>query len=602
MTESKSEKIKDDQAPSTGGETNSGDAAGGGNGGRRRRGKGAGKAPGIPSKAAPKPVVPKFEGMDKKELEGKVIVFSENRRTMAANWIRFEAGVFKAAGKSDPMLAGALRARKRLTLGEFMTPAQDASEYTIGKDKDGQPLYDEKMKALYLKADDLLVAKAVDAYTLYNKNWKIFFFRIMGQIDSDTTARMEMSKDWAGIEQKCDSVALMQLLQKICVHGTDRDYLPERIINCLAALINTSQGKSNPTEFSESMMSNNQVLIDVVGHSIFGQMPTLQKFVIDNNDEFNFTFDKLNSQADSVKARLSTRCDECIMGCNMTLRSNKEKSDMNIEVHKSLLSKQGNAFAINTTEAVDQMVGFESMKKKSSNRRTGNNDTSSALVLVGISNVATDDAPKTSNDGGDTFRCYHCGEAGHSQYKCPLLTKDERQALYVKDRTKDNNIDKAVMFHLGGALCDDDDSNNQEPGDEHGYQDQDQDQADLFDPNSGSDEGANDRFVFCQITEDSLHTDSESADDDESNRIELIRVLTNVANAQRKNNPDAWANAVVFKLSTIGVTTSASLSQHLPIINSLLRKAGQTAFHNTTLGGIAMETSGPTRDFRKGHA
>lgn len=262
------------------------------------------------------------------------------------------------------MLAEALRSRKRLALGEFMAPAQDASEYTIGKNTTGEPIYDKAMKALYLKADNLLVAKAVDAYTLYNKNWKIFFFRIMGQIDSDTTARMKISKDWADIELKCDSIALMQLLQKVCVHGTDCDYIPERIINCLAELINTSQGRSNPKEFSKSMISNNQVLIDVVGHSIFGQMPTLQKFVIENNEEFTFAFEKMKSQTDETKALLSTQCDEYIMGCNMTLCSNKERSDMNLEVHKSLLSKQGNAFATNNTEAVDQMVGFELFNEK----------------------------------------------------------------------------------------------------------------------------------------------------------------------------------------------------------------------------------------------
>ena len=67
------------------------------------------------------------------------------------------------------MLAGALRARKQLTLGAFLTPAQDASEYTIGKNKAGEPIYNKAMKALYLKAGNLLVSKALDTYTLYHK-------------------------------------------------------------------------------------------------------------------------------------------------------------------------------------------------------------------------------------------------------------------------------------------------------------------------------------------------------------------------------------------------------------------------------------------------
>jgi len=47
----------------------------------------------------------------------------------------------------------------------------------------------------------------------------------------------------------------------------------------------------------------------------------------------------------------------------MTLRSNKDKSEMNAEVHKTLLSKYGSAFAMSTTKAVDQMARYEMLKR-----------------------------------------------------------------------------------------------------------------------------------------------------------------------------------------------------------------------------------------------
>lgn len=165
------------------------------------------------------------------------------------------------------------------------------------------------------------------------------------------------------------------------------------------------------------------------------------------------------------------------------------------------------------------------MKRNSSNRKITNSDTLSALVLVGISGMVADDGAiqKTVTDTNNAFRCYNCGETGHSQYKCPLLTKNERQALYLKYRAKSsNNINAAVVFHLGGELCNDGDTDESSN----------QDRADLFDPNCGNNDEADDRFVFCQITEDNPYTDTDSAEDDKANRNELIRALTNVADAQ----------------------------------------------------------------------
>ena len=57
----------------------------------------------------------------------------------------------------------------------------------------------------------------------------------------------------------------MRLIQRICAHGTDQDYLPERIINSMVTLLTTKQGKFSPSEFSETASSNNAVLTDVVG-------------------------------------------------------------------------------------------------------------------------------------------------------------------------------------------------------------------------------------------------------------------------------------------------------------------------------------------------
>ena len=200
MTDTKPSDTKTDKSPSNAtGSTTGGRGSQSGKSGRG--GKGRGKGGNGQNKTQPsKPVVPKFDGMCKKDLAGKVIVYSGSRPSMAAQWIKFEVAVYTAAGRADPNLARALHIKKHLTLGDFLPPIPKESEYTIGQDKDGNPMYDTAKKALYDRAGELLVAKAVDGYALYLKNWKIFFFRIKGQIDPDTTARVEMSEDWADIK------------------------------------------------------------------------------------------------------------------------------------------------------------------------------------------------------------------------------------------------------------------------------------------------------------------------------------------------------------------------------------------------------------------
>ena len=72
----------------------------------------------------------------------------------------------------------------------------------------------------------------------------------------------------------------------------------------------------------------------------------------------------------------------------MMMISNKEISDMYNEVQKSLLSKHGDAFAMSGSEAVDQMIGFEQLKRTiGGGVKNNNGDTSSAVLLLYVSAV-----------------------------------------------------------------------------------------------------------------------------------------------------------------------------------------------------------------------
>ena len=171
MTDSKPSDAKSDSTSSAGR---------GGKGGRGGRGGRGNRSPttstNAKNKATAKVTTPTFVGMCKKELLGKVIIYSESRANMAAQWIKFERAVYDAAGKVDGTLAGAIANKKPLTLADFLTPEDDyAEEYTTTL-ADGTAKIDAKKKALYDRAEELLVNNSVTAYGVYIKGWEQFFF------------------------------------------------------------------------------------------------------------------------------------------------------------------------------------------------------------------------------------------------------------------------------------------------------------------------------------------------------------------------------------------------------------------------------------------
>ena len=185
-----------------------------------------------------------------------------------------------------------------------------------------------------------------------------------------------------------------------------------------------------------------------------------------------------------------------------------------------------------------------------------------------------------------------------------MLEKKNYDDQAEKTGTKKNKIDKAVLFHLGNEIPEE-----TEPDEEK----------------------ITDRFVICQITdlEDNSTEEQDKnggkepsiivedggikADTDyttkKSERGEFFRVLNNVARSQFKTNPTEWADAVMYKLSLIGIITNTLLFVSLPHLNTNLSRKNQSTFHNTTLAGLSAEvrralTGDQTiiPDFCPGHA
>ena len=74
----------------------------------------------------------------------------------------------------------------------------------------------------------------------------MFFFQIKGQIDGELTTRIETSDAWPIIKKNRDTSGNMKLLQTVCVHGSDRNYYPERLIKSINTVFTIKQGKQHP--------------------------------------------------------------------------------------------------------------------------------------------------------------------------------------------------------------------------------------------------------------------------------------------------------------------------------------------------------------------
>ena len=278
-----------------------------GRGGRGNGGRGRGGIRGN-NNTTHLPAAIKFDGMCKKELAGKVIIFSESKALMSAQYIRFETAVYNAAGKALPALATAIDLKRPLILKDFISDdSHNPMDYTTVVE--GKTIIDVKIKKIYDDAEAQASKDTLENYNTYRESAMVFFYRIKGQIDPELTTRIETSNGWPAIKKSCDPGGLMKLLQAVCVHGTDRDYYPERLIKSINTVFTSKQGKQSPNEFKETMLSNMQVLCKVAGADIFGLFPKLQKFIIDKCDDIKFEHKELATQSEGTKKDLSDNAD-----------------------------------------------------------------------------------------------------------------------------------------------------------------------------------------------------------------------------------------------------------------------------------------------------
>ena len=574
---------------------------------------------------------PKFAGTCKKDLCDVTITYSPDAAIMIRQLQVFLPKIREAAGKISGALGKSIKLQRAITLGELMASSLHGSvptsSYTV-KDEHGMDQIDADKKARCDKIQDRLDSKVADDYNKFTCDWERFYATIMGQLCPATKEELQRSDGWETVEANLDPGALLRLIQSTCLHGNDKDYYPERVLTAVRDLVLSKQGNNSPSEFAELTKTGLKTIHTLFkmpeGQTFWGQFYGMREHAINTSGKFDFDPADLELQSAEVNNMVHQSCEDIMIGCIMTVLSNRSKSDTYIEARKNQLAGNLGGYATDPTSAVNILVGNELMKRKESNPRSSytngggnksasNVDSSEALVLVGVA------APTEAS--GDS--CWTCGATDHFRYECPSLSEQAKKEImerYKKGRGNDDSkpdkIKAAVLMHVVDKEDSDSDSDNNQSffdsdDSESGESDNVEDNSDAY------------NFSFCQVVgeekpddwENDSHTGSVNGEDlveevadnvddsliESSETAKLEHVLGAVAVEQSK--PSTWLPAVKYKFGKIGIFTVAKLHELLPSLNQRLKIGGYSILHRTTLAGISAETSKSLEaDFRRGQA
>ena len=223
------------------------------------------------------------------------------------------------------------------------------------------------------RLQDRLINRVADDYSKFEDDWERFYATIMAQLCTATTEELRRSDGWETFAANMDPGALLRLIQSTYLHGNDKNYYPERVLNALRELVWSKQGNNSPSEFAEltkTGLNTIHTLLKVPqGQTFSGQFQRLREYAIDTSDKFKFDVKDLKSQSTETKQLVHQKCEDIMIGCIMMVLSNPAESDTYLEARNNQLAGNLGGYATDSTSAVNILVGNELLKGKGSNFR-----------------------------------------------------------------------------------------------------------------------------------------------------------------------------------------------------------------------------------------
>jgi hypothetical protein len=556
-------------------------------------------------------------------------------------------------------VASSLRKREVFNFesSPLMPTATDPSKYTIrSATEDTAAIIDAGKKQIF---DDVLKSK-ISSFVKMSQQHDIYMQQVYGIIEGNLNEGVQSlimgSSTYAAIQAASDPIALIKLLRTVCRKEKGVDYSISTFHSCLSDLINCKQGNDNTITFMENIKLRYDVMTSQFGkdwlpNDLMSDVMTMHSPTPGWTSTTYATCTQL--EQDSIETLTKDRLLAYIgvightgkMPGGLTLKShinntaaiNKNASVCYPENITDLLKLTSSIVTSLPSRNRHSNGGHSNGGQSGDNSRDGTQFTQTGTATQALMTAYDGDYDDSDMYGtvqflqtaeswfDDDADLDHTSEDPRSVDAYVILNKIDGTDDDSTETTENHEPNGATSTVLNSSIY----AHVGEPDQTHAQSESEftivrranikpvvmDNAADSVaartEQTTFSDDANTSKFnhIINNLPDDAHINSAGATPTSDSERDDLLRVLRNVARSQFKTNPTGWADAVIYKLNIIGITTNTLLFASLPHLNTKLSSANHSTFHNTTLAGLAAETRRALAGdrttisvFRPGHA
>ena len=315
--------------------------------------------------------IPKFQGLNKDELEG--IVICENINTPLAQ--QFDAlyeALMVYGGSRNGKIKTAIRTMEDLKPSSFQPPKPEESSYIT---EDG--VIDEDVKKVRFNAWEKGLEQADKLYRKYAEAMENLFNTIIGQLGPEIKSSLKGLKTWEEIDMSNQTIKLLRELKTICYRDNSSKVDPGiDVIRKLRKVMVSKQHDQSKTAvaYVEETVNKADVLKSA---GVIITSPELIKYTLANVMNGRVTYDEYLQMwgSNDIKTRkLKDHIDECvrqILISRIIIEGSNDKAHQNLrlELEKDFAKGQDN-YPNNVTSTLDLLNQYR-VRNQGTRNQTG---------------------------------------------------------------------------------------------------------------------------------------------------------------------------------------------------------------------------------------
>ena len=320
----------------------------------------------------------KFTGLNKDELEGKVICESSNT-PLAQQFDELYDALLVYSGSRNGKVRKSLRMFAKQSKEDFDPPRPSESTYV---NSDGE--IDEDVKKVRFSAWEKAVESTYKTYQKYEDAMENAYNVVIGQLGAEIISSLKGLDNWEDIDDNSDVIGLMKELKVICYRDNSTKVDPAvDVFRKLKKLVNSRQHEpsKSTTEFVEETVNKGDVFT-ASGALIFS--PEIAKYTLKNvmNQQYSYKeYLKLWGSDRTEDIKTKEKIDQCIMQVvvsRIIIEGSNDKANqaLRIELEKDFAKGHDN-YPNTTAKTTDLLNKYRVTSKHQQNRngdRSSRND------------------------------------------------------------------------------------------------------------------------------------------------------------------------------------------------------------------------------------